>query len=172
MQLDSLLDCLTLVLEACKGRQVILVTPVPRFWLQCCQKHSHLQKQEDKERLLKELGKFRRALMGLIMRLKVSKTLHLLNPLEVLNVAGSVTDIESVMMDQVHLLSGCYGMIGDEAGQIVEGWKAGKRFPEEKAMPAAKRFKKGGGKNPGFKSGYKPGGSGGHGGYAGTKKKW
>jgi hypothetical protein len=39
-------------------------------------------------------------------------------------------------------------------------------------MPAAKRFKKGGGKNPGFKSGYKPGGSGGHGGYAGTKKKW
>jgi hypothetical protein len=172
MQLDSLLDYLTLVLEACKGRQVILVTPVPRFWIQCCQKHSHLQKQEDKERLLKELGKFRRALMGLIMRLKVSKTVHLLNPLEVLNVAGSVMDIESVMLDQVHLLSGCYSMIGDEAGRIVEGWKAGKRFPDEKAMPAAKRFKKGGGKNPGFKSGSKPGGSGGLGGYAGTKKKW
>jgi hypothetical protein len=110
--------------------------------------------------------------MGLIMRLKVSKTVHLLNPLEVLNVAGSVMDIESVMLDQVHLLSGCYSMIGDEAGRIVEGWKAGKRFPDEKAMPAAKRFKKGGGKNPGFKSGSKPGGSGGLGGYAGPKKKW
>jgi hypothetical protein len=172
MQLDSLLDCLSLVLEACKGRQVILVTPVPRFWLQCCQKHAHLQTGEDKERLLKELGKFRRALMGLIMRLKVSKSVHLLNPLEVLNVAGSVTDIESVMMDQVHLLSGCYGMIADEAGRIVEGWKAGKRFPDEKSQPAAKRFKKGGGKNHGSKSGFQPGGSGGYGGYAGAKKKW
>ncbi len=108
--------------------------------------------------------------MGLIMRMKVSKTVHLLNPLEVLNVAGSVTDIESVMMDQVHLLSGCYGMIADEAGRIVEGWKAGKRFPEEKFQPDAKRHKKGGGKNPGFKSGPKSGSSGGYGGYAGTKK--
>jgi hypothetical protein len=40
------------------------------------------------------------------MRLKASKTVHLLNPLEVLNVANSVADIESVMLDQVHLLSG------------------------------------------------------------------
>jgi hypothetical protein len=93
MQLDSLLDCLAVVLEACRARQVIVVTPFPRFWLQCCLKDSQHQQHEDKERMLRELGKFRRALLGLIMRMKVSKTVHLLNPLEVLNVADSVTDI-------------------------------------------------------------------------------
>jgi hypothetical protein len=35
MQLDSLLDYLSVVLKACKTRQVIIVTPIPRFWLQC-----------------------------------------------------------------------------------------------------------------------------------------
>jgi hypothetical protein len=143
MQLDSLLDCLAVVLEACRSRQVIVVTPVPRFWLQRCLKHSQHQQHKDKERLLRELGKFRRALMELIMRMKVSKTVHLLNPLEVLNVADSVTDIESVMLDQVHLLSGCYDMIEDEAVRIVEGWKAGKRFPDDKIQPDAKRLKTG-----------------------------
>jgi hypothetical protein len=150
---------------------------VSRFWLQCCLGHSQHQKHEDKGRLLRELGKFRRALLGLIMRMKVSKTVHLLNPLEVLNVADSVTDIESVMLDQVHLLSGCYDMIADEAGRIVEGWKTGKCFPDDKIQPDAKSHKtgapgggkKGGGR--GKKSGFKPGfKSGGYGGYAGTKK--
>ncbi len=43
MQLDSLLDYLSVVLKACKTRQVIIVTPIPRFWLQCCLKHSQSQ---------------------------------------------------------------------------------------------------------------------------------
>jgi hypothetical protein len=130
------------------------VTPVPRFWLQCCLKHSQAgnQPHEDKERLLKELGKLRRALMRLIMKLKVSKTVHLLNPLEVLNVAESVMDIESVMLEQVHLLSGGYDMLADEAVRVVEGWQAGKRFPDDLKQPDAKRFKsgtRGGGKKGG-----------------------
>jgi hypothetical protein len=88
-------------------------------------------------------GKVREGSLGLIMRMKVSKTVHLLNPLEVLNVAEIVTDIESVMLDQVHLLSGCYDMIVEEAGRIVEGWKARKRFPDDKIKPDAKRHKTG-----------------------------
>jgi hypothetical protein len=64
------------------------------------------------------------------MRLRVSRTVHLLNPLEVLNISDSVADIESVMLDQVHLLSGCYEMLGDEITRVLEGWKAGKRFPD------------------------------------------
>ncbi len=146
------------------------------------------QTHEDKERLLRELGKFRRALLGLIMRLKASKTVHLLNPLEVLNVANSVADIESVMLDQVHLLSGCYEMLADEAVQVVERWKAGKRFPNDCGSQNPKRFKsgpraggdaggkKGGGKKGGGKKGggrtkqpsSKPGGFMGQGGF----KKW
>jgi hypothetical protein len=68
-------------------------------------------------------------------------------------------------------------MIADEAGRIVEGWKAGKRFPDDKIRPDPKRHKtgppgggkkgSGRGKKSGFQSGFK---SGGYGGYAGTKK--
>jgi hypothetical protein len=180
MQLDSLLDYLAVVLKACKNRQVIIVTPIPRLWLQCCLKHSQSQTLEDKERLLRELGKFRRALMGLVMKLKASKTVHLLNPLEVLNVASSVADIESVMLDQVHLLSGCYEMLADEAVRIVEGWKAGKRFPDDSGHQNQKRFKSGprsgdaGGKKGGGKKGGRgkqPGNkSGSFSGYGGFKK--
>jgi hypothetical protein len=97
-------------------------------------------------------------------------------------VADSVTDIESVMLDQVHLLSGCYDMLADEAVRVVEGWKAGKRFPDDCGQQEAKRFnpgtraggamdggKRGGGKKGGgrVKPGYK---SGGYSGYAGSKK--
>jgi hypothetical protein len=183
MQLDSLLEYLAEVLKACKARQVIIVTPIPRFWLQCCLKHAQSgnQTQDDKERLLRELGTFRRALLGLIMRLKVSKTVHLLNPLEVLNVADSVTDIESIMLDQVHLLSGCYVMLADEAVGVVEGWKAGKRFPDESGHQDSKRFKlgpraggggakKGGGKKSGGRAKQPGNKSGGYSGYSGPKK--
>jgi hypothetical protein len=185
MQLDSPMDYLAVVLKACKSRQVVIVTPIPRFWLQCRLKHSQAgnQTQEDKERLLREQGKLRRALLGLIMKLKVSKTVHLLNPLEVLNVADSLTDIESLMLDQVHLLSGCYSMLADEAVWVVEGWKAGKHYPDACGQQDAKWFKpgtraggkmgggkKGGGKKGGCRAkqpGYK---SGGYSGYAGSKK--
>ena len=118
--------------------------------------------------------------MGLIMKLKASKTVHLLNPLEVLNVANSVADIKSVMLDQVHLLSGCYDMLADEAVRVVEGWKAGKRFPEDSGHQNSKRFKSGprsgdaGGKKGGGKKGGRakqPGNkSGSFSGYGGFKK--
>jgi hypothetical protein len=115
------------------------------------------------------------------MRLKVSKTVHLLNPLEVMNVADNVTDIESVMLDQVHLLSGCYEMLADEAVRVVEGWKAGKRFPDESGHQDSKRFKpgphacgggakKGGGKKSGGRAKQPGNKSGGYSGYSGPKK--
>jgi hypothetical protein len=94
-----------------------------------------------------------------------------------------MADIESVMLDQVHLLSGCYDMLADEAVRVVEGWKAGKRFPDDCGSQNPKRFKFGpraggdaGGKKGGGKKGggrtkqpsSKPGGFSGHSGF----KKW
>jgi hypothetical protein len=115
------------------------------------------------------------------MRLKASKMVHLLNPLEVLNVANSVADIESVMLDQVHLLSGCYDMLADEAVRVVEGWKAGKRFPDDCGNQNSKRFKsgphssdgggkKGGGKKGGGRAKLPSNKSGSFSGYGGSKK--
>jgi hypothetical protein len=82
---------------------------------------------EDKERLLRELGKFRRALTSLLMKLRLTRSVRLVNPLEVLNVSASVAGIESLMIDQVHWLSGCYNMIAAKVVEEMAGWKAGKR---------------------------------------------
>jgi len=64
MQLEVLLENLSVVLVACGDRPVV-ITPSPRFWIQCCRRHAPkgdaAQVKEDKERLLRELGKFRRA---------------------------------------------------------------------------------------------------------------
>jgi hypothetical protein len=128
MQLDSLLDYLSVVLKACKTRQVIIVTPI-----------------------------------------------------ESVRQVIIVTPIESVMLDQVHLLSGCYDMLAGEAVRVVEGWKAGKRFPEDCGHQNSKRFKSGprSGDGGGKKGGGKKGGgrakqlgnkSGSFSGYGGFKK--
>jgi hypothetical protein len=40
MQLEVLLENLSTILVACGDRQVIIVTPSPRFWIQCCRRHA------------------------------------------------------------------------------------------------------------------------------------
>jgi hypothetical protein len=149
MQLDVLLENISAILVACGDRQVIIVTPSPRFWIQCCRRHApkgdESQVREDKERLLRELGKFRRSLTGLLMKLKVSKTVRLVNPLEVLDVSTSVAGIESLMIDQVHWLSGCYNMIAAKVVEEMTGWKAGKRRLTLDNNQAAKKQRVGGG---------------------------
>jgi hypothetical protein len=144
-----LLENISAILVACGDRQVIIVTPSPRFWIQCCRKHApkgnESQVREDKERLLRELGKFRRSLTGLLMKLKVSKTVRLVNPLEVLDVSSSEAGIESLMIDQVHWLSGCYNMIAAKVVEEMAGWKAGKRRLTLDSNQAAKKQRVGGG---------------------------
>jgi hypothetical protein len=131
MQLEVLLDNITTVLVASGDGQVVIVTPSPRFWIQCCRRHApkgdEAQVREDKERLLRELGKFRRAPTGLLMKLKLTKTVRLINPMEVLDVTTSVAGIEYLMIDQVHWLSNCYNMIAAKVIEEMTGWKAGKR---------------------------------------------
>ncbi len=61
------------------------------------------------------------------MKLKLTRSVRLVNPLEVLDVATSVSGIESLMIDQVHWLSGCYNMIAEKVIEEMSGWKAGKR---------------------------------------------
>ncbi len=131
MQLEVLLENISTVLVACGDPQVIIVTPSSRFWIQCCRRHApkgdESQVREDKERLLRELGKFSRALTSLLMKLRVTKSVRLVNPLEVLDVSTSVAGIESLMIDQVHRLSGCYNMIAAKVVEEMTGWKASKR---------------------------------------------
>jgi len=141
IQLDKLLSDLRIVLEGCGKRQVILIMPVPRFWIKCCDGHntgSEQEAEEDKVRVLRELGKFRMAVLGQVMKLRVSRTVYVLNPMEVLGVSDSVPNPEAMMLDQVHLLSGYYGSLAEEIFRLVAYWKAGKRKTEREGEPRGK----------------------------------
>ena len=81
----------------------------------------------------------------MLMKLRLTKTVRLVNPLEVLNVSSSVAGIESLMIDQVHWLSGCYNMIAAKVVEEMAGWKAGKRRLTLDSSQASKKPRGGGG---------------------------
>jgi hypothetical protein len=53
--------------------------PVPRFWIACCahaRAASTEETEADRKRLLRELGRFKRAVSNLISRKKIDENLH------------------------------------------------------------------------------------------------
>jgi hypothetical protein len=79
--MDRSMGFLKEIIMSCKGKELIVVTPMPRFWLPCCAEFSRLAGtgfDADKARLLKEIGKLRRAILSLIMRLHMSSSVKVL----------------------------------------------------------------------------------------------
>ena len=141
MQLDRMMENLEIILKGCGGRKVVLVTPTPRFWIPCCVKHIKgkiADMDEDRRRILRELGKLRRTIMGKVMSLRLSKSVYVLNPLEVLEANDGIEGIERIMLDQVHLMGPCYGKLADEVIRIAAEWHSGKRQRERGGEPEAK----------------------------------
>jgi hypothetical protein len=140
--LEKILENISLLIDGCCGRRIILVMPFPRFWIACCRlarKGSLEELEADKKRLLRELGRFRRAVTNLIARKRVDEVVKTLNPLEVIGVKDDHVSIEQVMLDTVHLLPPCYGMVADEVTRLMEAWSGSKR---KAATPAGNTSKK------------------------------
>ena len=161
LQMDQMLKDVETVLGGCKNRQVIILTPMPRYWIACCEKHRETYSEEEKEKLLKDLGKFRRQIISIAMRLRISKQVHVVNPLEMLGVRDSPTGIMQLMSDSVHMEDDCYDMLAEEMKKLVAGWKACKRRAERSSEPASKRARLdsgrgrgGGGMNRGRRGGF------------------
>jgi predicted phosphohydrolase len=62
--LEKILDNIGLLIDGCCGCQRILIMPIPRFWIACCahaRSASVEETEADRKRLLRELGRLRRA---------------------------------------------------------------------------------------------------------------
>jgi hypothetical protein len=127
---------------ACQGKLLLIVAPMPRYWLSCCDKMEGVSlpsaADQDRRRLLRDLGNLRRAIIGRVMKLKASRWVHLFNPLEALNLDDCVADIEQVMKDSCHLLPACYRVLAEDVVRYWEESKASKRSAE---MPMESRSK-------------------------------
>jgi hypothetical protein len=140
--LEKILENIALLIDGCCGRRIILVMPVPRFWIACCalaRAASMEETEADRKRLLRELGRFKRAVSNLISRKKMDEKVKLVSPLDAIGVKDDLASIEQVMLDQVHLLPPCYGMVADEIRKLLESWRDNKR---KATTPASNTSKK------------------------------
>jgi len=157
--LEKILDNIALLIDGCCGRRLILVMPVPRFWIACCAQARSASTEEtdaDRRRLLKELGRFKRAVTNLISRKKMDEKVKVISPLDVIGVKDDLTSIEQIMLDTVHLLPPCYGMVADEIRRVLESWRDNKRkAPAPTGNPGKKpRLQAPGGSRWGQRPGY------------------
>jgi hypothetical protein len=95
--------------------------------------------EADKKRLLKELGRFRRAVCNLITRKKMEEKVKVINLLEAIGVRDDLGSIEQFMLNPVHLLPACYGMVAEEVMRVMEAWNDSKR---KAVTPAGNSSKK------------------------------
>ncbi len=119
-----------------------MIMPIPRFWVACCAQARLASAEEmeaDRRRLLKELGRFRRAVCNLVSRKKMEEKVKTINPLEAIGVKDDLCAIEQVMLDTVHMLPPCYGMVAEEVMRMMEAWSDSKR---KAATPAGNSSKK------------------------------
>jgi len=141
--LDRLLDMLEELMVACQGKLLLIVAPMPRYWLPCYDKMEvSLPTAADQDK--RDLGNLRRAIIGRVMKLKASRWVHLFNPLEALNLGDCVADIEQVMKDSCHLLPACYRVLAEDLVRCWEESRASKRAAEmstEGKSKAARTYK-------------------------------
>jgi hypothetical protein len=82
---DRIFTLLKDVVSACKGRKLVLILPMPRYWIPCCEKGRRLDSLEsdaEKRHLLKDLGRLRSAISGMVARLHANGNVDVVNPLE------------------------------------------------------------------------------------------
>jgi hypothetical protein len=92
----------------------------------------------------------------LISRKKMDEKVKVISPLDVIGVKDDLTSIEQIMLDTVHLLPPCYGMVADEIRRVLESWRDNKRkAPAPTGNPGKKpRLQAPGGSRWGQRLGY------------------
>jgi hypothetical protein len=128
--LEKILDNIALLVDGWCSRRIILVMPIPRFWIACCAQGRLASAEEtevDRRRLLRELGRFKRAVSNLISRKKMDEKVKIVSSLEAIGVKDDLNSIKQVMLNPVHLLPPCCGMVAEEIMRVLESWRDNKR---------------------------------------------
>ncbi len=169
--LEILLDQLDQVFRSRKSL-IILVCPLTRFLIACCDAHvkgdGGEQEGEDR-RMLKELGTLRREIKSQLLK-KGYSNVRMIDPLEVCGAATSVEAARKLMADQAHMVATGYAKLAGAIKELAQGWLLGrKRKGTGSDRPDAKRIRldsgssAGRGKGGGGKSGKGASGKGGKG---------
>jgi hypothetical protein len=121
---------------------------MPRFWIPCCEKGrklGSLENNSDKRRLLKDLGRLRSAISGMVARLHATDRVDIINPMEAMGVSGDLQAIEQMMSRPAHLNSSGYRMLAEA---VIKQARRVDRGAEQNR----KRFKGGSGSGYGSRS--------------------
>ncbi len=139
--LDILLDQLDPVFKSRKDSLIVLVCPLMRFLISCCDSHERKEgAEEDGKRLLRELGTLRREIKSRLIKNGYGNV-RMVDPLEVNGAASSVSAARAVMRDQVHMHNVGYARLAEEIKEMAHSWLLGKKrkgsgsdCPEPKRM--------------------------------------
>jgi hypothetical protein len=133
---DRILALLKDVVSACPGKKLVIVTPMPRFWIPCCEKGRKLDSLEndsDKRR------------PGMVARLHATDRVEVINPMEAMGVSGDLQAIEQMMNGPAHLISSGYKLLAEAVIKQA-------RRVDRGAEQYRKRFKGGSGSGYGSRS--------------------
>jgi hypothetical protein len=139
LQLEILLDQLDPLLLSRKEELTLLVCPSCRFLLSCCD--SHDRKEEDGNRMLRELGTLRRELKTRLINKGYSNVI-LVDPLEANGAARSIEVARSLMKDMFHMKVAGFSRLAEAIKEAIHNWLLGrKRKAEGRAGPENKRIR-------------------------------
>jgi hypothetical protein len=173
--LEILLDQLDPVFRSRKDSLIILVCPISRFLIACCDAHVKAgggEKEGEDRRMLKELGTLRREIKSRLLK-KGYSNVRMIDPLEVCGAAASVEAARKLMADQAHMVATGYAKLAGAIKELAHGWLLGKKRkgtgsdrPDAKRIrldsgSSASRGKSGGGKSGESAAGKGAGGKGG-----------
>jgi hypothetical protein len=142
--LEILLDQLDPVLRSRKESLIILVCPITRFLIACCDAHAKgdgEEKASEDRRMLKELGTLRREIKSRLLK-KGYSNVRMIDPLEVCGAAASVEAARKLMADQAHMVATGYAKLAGAIKELAHGWLLGrKRKGTGSDRPDAKRIR-------------------------------
>jgi len=140
--LEILLDQLDPVFPSRKESLIILVCPLTRFLLSCCDSHERGEgAEEDGKRLLRELGTLRREIKTRLIR-KGYDNVRIVDPLDVNGAASSVSAAKAIMRDQVHMHNLGYARLAYGIKELAHSWLLSKkRKASGSERPEAKRIR-------------------------------
>jgi hypothetical protein len=128
LPLESLLEKMEALLRWCSDNLKLLVTPVCRHLIPCCDEHGMDRKEQEKEaaRLLKSLGEMRRAIRSWLMSRGI-KNVFMVDPLAASGAAANVEKTIALMSDSVHMKKEGYSKLAKQCKDTITTWLLGKK---------------------------------------------
>jgi hypothetical protein len=124
LQLEILLDQLDPMLESRRDFLTIVVCPLVRYMLPCCDSHGSEKgsgREEEGKRMLRELGTLRRELKTRLIKKGYVNTI-LVDPLAVCDAAASVSAAENMMSDMYHMKPAGYAKLAEKIRGVATAW--------------------------------------------------